>query len=159
MRPDGGIRWVSSRGECRLDAAGQPEAIFGIFQDVTAKRQAAEADRLARERYETAMDTADIGLWEVDIATGEHMWSPLVCDLLGVGDTGFHRADFLKHLRPGDRELAAPLLDPASMTDNRFNATLRFDAHGRGIVFLDIRGRVIAGLDGRPSAWPAPSSM
>lgn len=46
IRPDGAIRWVASRGECRPGADGTPTAIFGIFRDITEERES----ELFRER-------------------------------------------------------------------------------------------------------------
>jgi PAS domain S-box-containing protein len=46
VRPNGTIRWIATRGDCRQDPEGNPAAIFGIFQDITEERES----ELFRER-------------------------------------------------------------------------------------------------------------
>lgn len=52
---DGSVRWVDSRGECRLDSDGKPAAIFGIFRDITEERM---SDLFREEVWHLLMDTA-----------------------------------------------------------------------------------------------------
>jgi PAS domain S-box-containing protein len=40
--PDGGVRWIASRGRPRLDAAGRPDRLMGISMDVTERKQKEE---------------------------------------------------------------------------------------------------------------------
>jgi PAS domain S-box-containing protein len=39
VRPDGSIRHVLSRGKCEVSDDGRPLAVFGVFQDVTERKQ------------------------------------------------------------------------------------------------------------------------
>lgn len=39
VRPDGSIRDVLSRGKCEVSDDGRPLAVFGVFQDVTERKQ------------------------------------------------------------------------------------------------------------------------
>lgn len=39
VRPDGSIRDVLSRGKCEVSEDGRPQAVFGVFQDVTERKQ------------------------------------------------------------------------------------------------------------------------
>jgi len=49
-RPDGQVRWLETRGQLVLDAAGLPLRLVGVCHDVTERRQAEEsARRLAIE--------------------------------------------------------------------------------------------------------------
>lgn len=52
--PDGSVRWVSEKGEVHRDESGAPVRMFGIVQDVTARKLAEEE----RERLLTQVDAA-----------------------------------------------------------------------------------------------------
>ena len=39
VRPDGSIRHVLSKGKCEVSEDGRPLAVFGVFQDVTERKQ------------------------------------------------------------------------------------------------------------------------
>ena len=46
--PDGGLRWISSRGQVELDATGQPVRVRGVSRDVSAQKQAEQETQLLR---------------------------------------------------------------------------------------------------------------
>ncbi len=58
VRPDGEIRWVWSRGECRLDAEGKPVAVFGLFRDITDERRASAFREKAFQILASPSDTS-----------------------------------------------------------------------------------------------------
>src|SRR5262249_62141473 len=45
LHPDGHKVWVSARGRAQCDAAGRPLGMFGVVQDVTARKRAERATR------------------------------------------------------------------------------------------------------------------
>ena len=49
VRADGEVRYVTSRGRVALGSSGAPARLFGVAQDVTAQRTAAEAARRLRD--------------------------------------------------------------------------------------------------------------
>lgn len=106
VRPDGEVRWVSSKGECRVnEETGEVVALFGVIQDVTGRRQRETALRDTKERYDQAIQSADIGIWELDLETGEHSWSPLIKRILGMRPDAaeFTASDFEARVHPEDR--------------------------------------------------------
>ena len=97
VTPGGDIRWMHARGEVRKGADGQPVALTGVVQDITARR-AGEAARLAAEQQ--IQDNADrlarlvavlIELAETDAPT-EALLDGLA--LLAQRVTGAARAEF-----------------------------------------------------------------
>ncbi|MDP3419705.1 MAG: PAS domain-containing protein, partial [Thiobacillus sp.] len=57
-RPNGEIRITTARGEVRRDASGTPRQMYGMSQDVTARRMADEATRTARRQLQAVIDAA-----------------------------------------------------------------------------------------------------
>jgi PAS domain S-box-containing protein len=45
VRPDGSVRWVSSRGRARRSASGKPDCLMGVTVDITERKEAEEAAR------------------------------------------------------------------------------------------------------------------
>ena len=52
VRPDGEVRWLTSRGQVHFNEQGEPASIIGINFDNTEKRQTAEELRRHREQLE-----------------------------------------------------------------------------------------------------------
>ena len=46
--PEGGLRWISSRGQVEFDATGQPVRVRGVSRDVSAPKQAEQETQLLR---------------------------------------------------------------------------------------------------------------
>ncbi|MDD9877290.1 MAG: PAS domain S-box protein, partial [Magnetovibrio sp.] len=59
--PDGGVRYVDTRGFCRKAPDGTPLEIFGIFHDLTERRVAEIRANAVRERLADALDSIDGG--------------------------------------------------------------------------------------------------
>jgi PAS domain S-box-containing protein len=52
VRPDGEVRWLTSRGQVHVDEQGEPDRVIGINFDSTEKRRSAEELLRHRERLE-----------------------------------------------------------------------------------------------------------
>jgi PAS domain S-box-containing protein len=50
--PDGTVRWLQGAGRVTLDADGEPTGTIGAISDVTEQMEAAEEERIGRERLE-----------------------------------------------------------------------------------------------------------
>ncbi len=115
VRPDGQERWVASRGECRVDDNGAVVALFGTFQDVTARRQREAEVRESEERFALAVNASAAGIWDwSDLSSVEGFWSDQFYRLLGYqpGEIAPSADTFReKILHPDDRESVSAALD------------------------------------------------
>jgi len=59
LLPDGGVRWVATRGRIDTGAAGEPARVRGVSFDVTERRS-------AQERFERLIDCAPVGILMVN---------------------------------------------------------------------------------------------
>ncbi len=63
---DGRVRWMSTVGMAQYDADDRPVRMVGTVQDVTARREAAEALRVSEERFREMAETIDEVVWMID---------------------------------------------------------------------------------------------
>ena len=99
-------RLVRILGEALLpDRPGEPlRRLVGSYQDVTDARQIEEELRSSEMMLDRAGRIGGVGGWEVDLPTGQVIWSPQMCLSLGR-PIGFRPTldDCLQHCAPADR--------------------------------------------------------
>jgi PAS domain S-box-containing protein len=73
---DGGWRWVFDRGAVAERAGdGSPLRVTGIATDITVRKQTEEALARSQLLLQQSQETAQIGGWEYDPASGEMAWT------------------------------------------------------------------------------------
>ncbi len=117
VRADGGIGWVQMRAQVVRGPDGTPLRMAGTTLDVTQRRAAALRLELSEQSLRLATDAAEIGTWDLDLATNRLNWSDRIKAMFGISpDAPCGRADYVAGLHPEDREatLAAftAALDP-----------------------------------------------
>ena len=65
--PDGEVRWVSARGQCLKDAAGQPTFLTGVDLDITERKRAEERIEHLNRVYAVLSDINQAIVREPDI--------------------------------------------------------------------------------------------
>jgi PAS domain S-box-containing protein len=75
VRPDGGRRWVSTRGYALRDSTGEVVSLHGTTQDITERKTNEEALRAKEHDLAEAQRLAHVGSWEWDIDSGAIHWS------------------------------------------------------------------------------------
>ncbi len=63
---NGTVRWITARGRCQLDPAGNPLRFPGVTVDITERKAVEENLRRSEERLQFAIDAADLGAWLYD---------------------------------------------------------------------------------------------
>src|SRR5260370_22598714 len=54
IRPDGTVRFLAARGRAHYDPSGHPTRMTGVAMDITARKQAEDALRAAKEQLARA---------------------------------------------------------------------------------------------------------
>lgn len=105
LRPDGTIRFLSSRGEMIYDSARRPTHVTGTTQDITERKRVEDELRASEANLAAAQEHAHFGSWELDLVTSVSTWSAETFRLLhrnpALGAPTL--AEFLELVHPEDR--------------------------------------------------------
>lgn len=84
--------WIESRGAVvDYDPDGKPNRIAGTDTDITERKEAEERLAQMSRRLELALDVSRIGIFDVNLQTGEVRWDDRMIEMYGVTekpDTG-----------------------------------------------------------------------
>jgi PAS domain S-box-containing protein len=72
--PQGNVRWILSRGRGIFDQDGSLRFVEGLNIDITERKLAEQEARKASDRLALAVRGSNVGVWENDMADGNH-WS------------------------------------------------------------------------------------
>lgn len=78
-------RWVRAMGNARFEE-GRCVGLYGVFQDIDARKKAEEQLRLKSAQYELAINGTSDGIYDWDFATGEVFLSKRWKALVGYED-------------------------------------------------------------------------
>lgn len=81
---DGSYRWMRARAAPRLDESGAIVRWYGTLEDIHEGKLAKEALIESEERLRLAIESAQLGIWDYDGATGRREWSDQFKIMLGL---------------------------------------------------------------------------
>ena len=118
------------------------------FLEITGTARAEAALKLSERRFVDAQQLAGIGVWELNLDTGETWWSPVVYQLWGLapGETPPRLAD--RRFHPDDREIYEAALERARET-GEIDVEWRVLAPDGSVRWLAECGRLEPGEGGR----------
>ncbi|PSJ38938.1 PAS domain-containing protein [Allosphingosinicella deserti] len=144
VHPDTSVRWISAKGRALHDDRGRYARAVGIVRDVTAEREADRALRESQERLAIATEAAEVGVWDLDPASGALLLMPRARSILGLDPRASYTTEaMLARVHPDDRERIAGRLrdamDPALRDTRPFEFRVQHSsgelrwvrAHGR----------------------------
>jgi PAS domain S-box-containing protein len=107
-----------------------------------------------------AEELAGMGSWELDLRTGEILWSEGMYRILDlpVADEGRTQADILDHIHPDDRAVAAKLMTdvterPDAVPEEGIEHRVRLVRDDGSVRELQTLGRLDRDEQGRPARW------
>ncbi|MEQ9553273.1 MAG: PAS domain S-box protein [Coleofasciculus sp. G3-WIS-01] len=83
IRADGEQRWITGDISVVRDEAGEPVRFVGLVEDITERKQAEEALREREEEYRRIVETADEGIWSIDMDGNTIFVNPKMAQMLG----------------------------------------------------------------------------
>jgi PAS domain S-box-containing protein len=105
VRPDGGVRWISSHGRAERDHDGNLVRLLGINLDVTERKLAEEAARRSEQEARLALEASSAFAWSWDRDAGPWVVEPNIAAQMGVpAGQPFDAAAYLSRVHRDDRE-------------------------------------------------------
>jgi PAS domain S-box-containing protein len=107
VRPDGEVRWVSTRAYARRDAAGTMTRIAGVTEDITARKQAEAEAQASQQQFQQLAEAIDEVIWMIDARTGARLYiSPAYEKVWGrpAGELWASNGAWMEAIHPDDRD-------------------------------------------------------
>ncbi len=145
-------RLIEWRNTLRRDGEGRVIGTFICGTDVTARNAAVEALRQADERMRFALESAHVGIWDINYATGVVQWSDDLAKQYGVPPGAFPQTlgEFIEYIHPDDRASVLDTVGKAAVTGSDFTIENRSLGPDGRVRWLSGAGRVLLGENGAP---------
>ncbi len=126
--------------------------LLGLVRDVTEQNQATEALRATEERMRFALEAADVGIWDLDCATGRLQWSDTMARQHGLAPGAFGGTvqEAIARVHPEDRAGSIAAGRAAAQSGSDFRTNHRVVWPDGTIHWLSGAGRVRLAADGSP---------
>lgn len=124
--------WVLDRGKVLTRTAdGQPEWMFGTHLDITARKAHEDRLRQSEQLLNRTGAIAQVGGWEVDVASGVIRWSEQTCRIHGV-EPGYQPqlAEAIEFYAPEARPVVEAAVAQAMIDGQAWDLELPFIQRG-----------------------------
>jgi PAS domain S-box-containing protein len=111
---DGGWKWILASGKLmERTADGKPQRMVGIHQDIDDQKRNADRLHEANQKFQVAMQGAELGLWDWNMVTNEVGYSDRWMTMLGYTPTDLapNFDTFVSLVHPEDGPRAVDLVN------------------------------------------------
>jgi len=101
-KPDGTLTWISINSQPLFNLGDElPYGVVVSFHDLTARKQADEKLHTSENRLRQAINIAQLGIWDWDIASDTTVWQGKMFDIYGIQPDQFtgKGADYIAFTR------------------------------------------------------------
>jgi PAS domain S-box-containing protein len=153
IRPNGDIRFISASARTIKNNQHRPVYLVGTNLDITNIRQSQQALREYTERLKLATESAQIGVWDIDLASGQLIWDEHTCELFGVEPEKFsgRYEAWRERVHADDIEAAEEQFNHSLKTLEDYDVVYRvIRANDQQVRHLKVSARVITDEQQRP---------
>lgn len=151
VREDGQTVTLYCNASPLLDENGKPRGAVGAFLDVTEIKRAQEALQRSEERLRLAQLSANVGIWDWNLQTGEQNFTPELDTIYGVEPgTIVAYEDWRRRVHPADIERVEAACREAVARREPFDLEFRICHSSGRLRWINTKGSAICDRDGNP---------
>ncbi|MGI3899421.1 MAG: PAS domain-containing protein [Janthinobacterium lividum] len=152
VRPDGTVRWVSSRIDVCLGDDGRPVRYIGILIDITERREAQRAVELNHERRAALLEAISALTWVAD-RFGQPLDHTAWCALTGMAPEQCHDEGWLDAVHPNDRDRVRAAYRSAIAEASVYNVDYRVLERDGRYGWVNARSTPVRDASGLVREW------
>ncbi len=151
-RADGSNIWIEGNYICIYDDKGRITGHFGIQRDVTERKNNKNKLEKKTEQLKKAQKMANLGYWEMNIQTGETLWSDEFFRICGFEPQSFKPTSEkgFKVIHPDDRKRAQNVLTKAIEEGSEYSIEKRIVRPDGEVRHVMSKGEIIQDEKGQP---------
>jgi len=152
MRPSGEICWVHDKANLVRNEMGEVIGLASIISDITERHEQQKIIERNATRLAQAQRAAKLGLWELDLVSGDIYWSPEMRDLFELPDDAppLSADNYIEFLHPDDVAMVAAAVASAIAGHDRYDIEHRVILKSGRVLLLHSQATVEREIDGLP---------
>lgn len=153
MKLDSGeVKWFFSKWYVRLNEEKKPRKAFGMVQDCTERKEALLNLEVLNRRYDIAVKSAKIGVWDWDLPSGKLIWDSEMFRLFEIRETkGIDIwSTWRSHLFEEDLDRVHRELRYSIQHNTTFDTEFRIVCEEGKIKYLKAYAQVVSNENGEP---------
>lgn len=152
-KADGSVIWLRTSKLPLRDTTGGVIGVLGVYEDITNRKEVELALRDHEEKLRLALDAAEMGTWEWNVATDGVTWTDRVARIFGLAPGSFKSTlgDYRQRIHQDDvRMVELRIAEALREPPREYQVEHRILRPDGEIRWIEARGTVFRDDTGRP---------